>query len=327
MRPALLAVPLFAALAFPQDRAFAQDPFTATITPRPEPPTVMKGIDYPVANLRVDVPLVLIPVQVTTAFGASVTNLSRDNFRLFEDDTEQKIVNFGREDAPTSIGILFDASGSMRNKIQKSSEAAAALLRTANPEDEFFLVEFNERARLKIPFTGDPSAIYHQIARTDAIGRTALLDAIRLGLVEMKKARNSRHALVVFSDGGDNHSRRTETEIRSALRESDVQVYSLGIFENPHKVKLSREELKGPGLLSDLADQSGGRHYTVDNLDDLPALCARLGDEMRSQYLLGYSPSNPARDGKWRRVRVVLATQKSSAMRLSFRQGYYAPAK
>ena len=156
-----------------------------------------KAEAMPRADLTVDVPLVLIPVHVTNPRGASVTDLAKTNFHLYEDGVEQKITHFASEDAPLSVGFLFDASGSMRNKLRKSSEAAAAFLRTANAEDEFFLIEFNERPRLMIPFTQNAEAIYRHIARIKAMGQTSLLDAIHLAIDQMKNAKNLRKAIVL----------------------------------------------------------------------------------------------------------------------------------
>ena len=163
----------------------------------------------PPADIRIDSSLVLIPVHVTTPGGESVTTLDRNSFQLFEDGVEQKITLFSKDDAPLSVGLVFDASGSMQNKIRKSSEAAATFFKTANADDEFFLVEFNDRPKLTVPFTPDADEIYQHIAHAKAFGRTSLLDAIHLAALQMKHAHNPRKALVIFSDGGDNRSRYT----------------------------------------------------------------------------------------------------------------------
>jgi Ca-activated chloride channel family protein len=297
------------------------------IVPRVSLSTTAKAEAIPRADLSVDVPLVLIPVHVTTPLGASVTTLQQSNFHLFEDGVEQKITHFASDDAPLSVGFLFDASGSMRNKLRKSAEAAAAFFKTANAEDEFFLVEFNERPRLAIPFTQSAEAIYHHIARIKAVGRTSLLDAIHLGLQQMKNARNLRKAIVIVSDGGDNRSRFTETEIKSAMREADVQVYAMGIFDPDDSPKRTPEERNGPKLLDELAEQTGGRHYPVKNLDELPAVCERIGNDLRNEYLVGYAPTNDAQDGTYRKVKVTLtAPEGFPSLRAHNRQGYYAPA-
>jgi Ca-activated chloride channel family protein len=282
----------------------------------------------PRPDLRVDVPLVLIPAQVTTSLGAPVTSLNRESFRLFEDDAEQTITHFASEEAPLSIGLLFDASGSMHDKMRKSFEAATEFFKTANSADEFFLIEFNERAKLTVPFTRKSDEIYRRLLRARPEGRTSLLDAIHLALSQMKGAPNPRKAIVILSDGGDNHSRYTESEIKGALQEAGVQLYAMGIFKSEELAKRPREERSGPRLLDELAGETGGRHFPVENLDDLPAVCARIGVALHSQYLLGYYPTNPARDGKYHRVKVVLeAPGNMPPLTIYHRPGYHAPAQ
>jgi Ca-activated chloride channel homolog len=279
------------------------------------------------AHLRVDTSLVLVPVHVTNPLGFSVTDLNKSNFQLFEDNVEQTITHFAKDDAPLSIGLVFDASASMHNKLHKSSEAAAAFFKTANREDEFFLVEFNERPRLAIPFTFDSDQLYNHIVHTKTTGRTSLLDAIHMAILQMKKAANSRKAIVIVSDGGDNCSRFSVGQIRNALVESDVQVYAMGIFDildSPKK--RPKEEVNGPGLLSELAELSGGRHYPIDDLNDLPQISERIGLELRNQYVLGYSPANLERDGKYRKIQLMLAPPAGMpTLRTQYRRGYYAP--
>ena len=280
----------------------------------------------PTANIRVDSSLVLIPAHVTTASGASITTLNKSNFRLFEDGVEQEITFFAQDDAPLSVGLVFDSSGSMQNKIRRSAEAAQKFFTTAGSDDEFFLVEFNERPKLTVPFTSDSQQIYKRIARTRPFGRTSLLDAIHLAMEQMTHARNLRKAIVILSDGGDNRSRYTEAEVRNAMLESDVQLYAMGIFnqEDPHK--LTQEEQNGPRLLDELAEQTGGRNYPVDRIDDLASISERISRELRSEYVLGYSPSNKTRDGKYRAVTVKLdAPEEPGDLRLYFRHGYQSP--
>jgi VWFA-related protein len=279
----------------------------------------------PKADIRVDSALVLVPAQVTNVLGTPVTDLHKEDFKVFEDGVEQPITNFAREDAPLSIGLLFDISGSMRNKIKKATEAAGAFFKTSNPDDEFFLVEFSDRPKLTVPFTSDTNEVYDRIAHTKPFGRTSLLDAIHMAMGEMKHARNTRKALVIVSDGGDNRSRHTEREIKNAMLESDLQVYAMGIFDED-SLKHSSEEQRGPKLLEELADQSGGREYPVKTLDELPSISARIGDQLRNEYLLGYTPSNSERDGKYRVISVKVAPQEEiQDLRVYHRHGYYSP--
>ena len=248
---------------------------------------------------------------------------------MLEGGVEQEIVSFTSEDAPVSIGLVFDNSGSMDNKMGKSREAVAQFFRTANPQDEFFLVRFNDRPELVDDFTTDLAEIQNRLVFTEAKGRTSLLDAVYMSLHKMKKARNARKALLIISDGGDNSSRYTETEIRNLVRETDVQIFAIGIFEPFSSRGRTAEELNGPGLLNELAQQTGGRHLPVENLNDLPDIAAKIGIALRNQYVLGYSPLNKERDGKYRKVQVKLVPPKGlpPPLKAYWRVGYYAPVQ
>jgi VWFA-related protein len=284
------------------------------------------------AHLRVDASLVLIPVQISTPMGEPVTDLAKENFRVFEDGVEQKISHFAKDDAPISIGIVFDSSGSMQNKMRKSLEAASTFFKTANPGDEFFLVDFNERPKLAVGFTTDSGELYRRISHTRPFGRTSLFDAIDLAVRQMKKAKNERKAIVIVSDGGDNRSRLTYHAVKNLMLEAGVLLYSMGIFDPSDSPKLPREEREGPGLLDDLTEITGGRNYRVDNLDDLPGISARIGLQLRNQYVIGYTPANDGRDGKYRRVKLAVVHPEgvetgNEALRVQYRTGYYAPAQ
>jgi Ca-activated chloride channel family protein len=297
-----------------------------SILPRLRPAISSGQAIFPKADIRVDSSLVLVPAQVTNVIGTPITDLHKEDFKVFEDGVEQPITNFSLEDAPLSIGLLFDNSGSMRNKIKKATEAAAAFFKTANPQDEFFLVEFSDRPKLTVPFTFGPDEVYDRIAHAKPFGRTSLLDAIHMAMGEMKHALNARKALIIVSDGGDNRSRHTAREIKSAILESDLEVYAMGIFDPDDMPKHSLEEQNGPQLLEDLADQSGGREYPVTRLDDLPSISARIGNQLRNQYLLGYTPTNSERDGKYRIINVRVTSQAEIPdLRVYYRHGYYSP--
>ncbi|MCS7025679.1 MAG: VWA domain-containing protein [Bryobacteraceae bacterium] len=297
-------------------------------------PRTKKGQEAPspqqgrAANIRVDSTLVLIPVTVTDPLNRFVTGLDKDYFRIHEDNVEQTITQFSSEDAPLSVGLVFDASGSMSNKLGKARQAAAQFFKIANPEDEFFLVQFNDRAELMVPFTHNTEEIQNRLTFTQAKGRTALLDAVYLAIHQMKKAKNPRKAILVLSDGGDNSSRYTESEIRNLVREADVQIYAMGIFEPIASRGRTAEELSGPSLLSEIAEQTGGRHFPIENVNELPDVAAKIGIELRNQYVLGYAPTNLARDGKYRRVRVKVNQPKGyPQLRAFYRMGYYAPTQ
>ncbi len=293
--------------------AFGVQDQEVAISIRSRPPA--RRVDF-----RSESDLVLIPVSVTDARNHAVTGLDRNSFRVFEDKAEQNIVQFVREDAPISVGIVFDSSDSMTGKLDKSREAMKQFLRFANPEDEFFLVEFNNRARLTVPFTDNGGDIQNRLLQVQPKGTTALLDAVWLAMDSLKQARYPRRALLILSDGGDNHSRHTESEVRNRVRESDLWIYTMGIAEH-RTTDAAREVVEGPKLLEGLAAESGGRHFNVDSLIDLPVVAARIGVELRNQYVLGYRPSDARRDGKYHAVEVHVV--EGSDLRVSWRPGYY----
>src|SRR5580698_6700736 len=234
--------------------ALAQQP-PIDIKPRlkgPVAPATETSIDRK-ANIRVDTTLVLIPVAVTDPMMRFVTGLDKENFKLFEDKTEQVITQFSSEDAPLSVGIVFDTSGSMGGKLLKSRQAVTQFMKTANPEDEFFLVTFNDRPELVVSMTPDTEEIQNRLTFITGKGRTALLDGVYLAMNHMKKAKNPRKAILIISDGGDNSSRYTQTEVRNFVREADVQIYAIGIFEGLGARGRTPEEADGPDLLKDLA--------------------------------------------------------------------------
>ncbi len=206
-----------------------------------------RGTVLPKANIRVNATLVLIPVTVTDPLNRFVTGLDKENFKISEDKAEQTITAFSSEDAPLSVGVVFDCSGSMGDKLEKSRQAVAQFFKTANPEDEFFLVQFNDNAQLIQPFTHNLEEIQNHLTFTQSKGRTALLDAIYMGLHEMKKAKNARKALLIISDGGDNNSRYTETEVKNLVKEADVQIYAIGIYEMGGRAAGRRKRQPVPG--------------------------------------------------------------------------------
>jgi Ca-activated chloride channel family protein len=281
-----------------------------------------------VAPLQVDVNLVVVNVTVTDPFDRIVTGLDQENFQVYDEKVEQKIVAFSTEDAPISVGLIFDCSGSMGDKIQKSKEAALQFFKTSNPQDEFMLVSFSDRPDMISGFTAKYENLQDRLLTVKSGGRTALLDAIYLGLSGMKKATTNRRALLVISDGGDNHSRYTENDIKKAVKESDVQIYAVGIFEPMSSRARTTEEAGGPGLLAELAEVSGGRMFSVENTNELPDIAEKISIELRNQYVLGYKPSNLIRDGRWRRIKVKLSPPKGlPPLQIYARTGYYAPTQ
>ena len=310
----------------------APDDEKVSITPRVKPSAARASgnaeLERRQANIRIDTTLVQINVTVTDPLNRFVTGLEKEHFRLFEDKIEQAISDFSSEDAPLSIGLVFDTSGSMGPKLQKSRQAAVEFFKTANPLDEFFLVEFSDRPELVIPFTADTEEIQNRLTFSQSKGKTALLDGVYLAMNQMKKAHNPRKAVLIISDGGDNNSRYTESEIKNAVREADVQIYGIGIFESVGARGRTPEELAGPGLLNEVAQLTGGRSYNVENLNELSDIAAKIGIELRNQYVLYYTPKNQTRDGKYRHVTVKLVQPRGlPPLKAFFRLGYYAPSQ
>jgi Ca-activated chloride channel homolog len=277
----------------------------------------------PGSRIAVNVDLVLIPVTITDPMNRLVTGLEQDDFFVYENNSLQKLKTFSCEDAPVSIGIIMDLSGSMTSKLIRSRDSVLQFMKTANPQDEFFVIGFNDRPELIEDFTSSIEDIEARLQTVRAGHRTALLDAIYYGMDKMKTARNERKALLVVSDGGDNRSRYTEGEVKAQVRESDVEIYSIGIFD-PYAP--TTEERMGPVLLNDLSEETGGRMFRVDDLADMGDIAVKISTELRNQYVLGYNPSSMQRDGKWRKVKVKLVPpQGLPPLTVHARTGYYAP--
>jgi Ca-activated chloride channel family protein len=318
----------------------AQDDVNVHIQPRPEAPKQPESPQPTPANLtsddpglklnhgkplQVDVDLVLVNVTVTDDWNRIVTGLDKDNFTVMEGSEVQKVKHFSTEDAPISLGVIFDMSGSMSDKIEQARAAVIEFFKTANPLDEFFMITFNDRPELRADFTKSVEDVQGRLVYTVPRGTTALLDAIYMGISKMKDAHNPKKALLIISDGGDNHSRYTENEIKSMVKEADVQIYAIGIFSaSPSQP----EEVAGPALLNEITNVTGGRLFTISNPNDLTDVATKIGIELRNQYVLGYRPNNKARDGRWRKIKVKLIPPKGLPhLNVYSKTGYYAPSQ
>lgn len=278
-----------------------------------------------VPTIRKNVDLVLVSVKVTDRSNRLITGLDQENFQLFEGKEPQQIKHFSCDDAPVSIGIILDVSGSMDTKIERARESIMQLLKTSNPQDEFFLLTFSDAPQLLEDFTQNPDDLQNRLLFAAPKGRTALLDAIYLGIQNMKKTKYQRKALLIVSDGGDNHSRYSEIDVRSLVKEADVLIYSIGIFDADFR---SEEERLGPELLSEISLVTGAASFTLDNPNDLPEIMCRIAMELRNQYVFGYRPNTSKRDGKYRKIKVKLILPRGiSALHAQARAGYYAPSE
>ncbi len=280
---------------------------------KPRTSSLAKTADH-TPRIYLDVKLVLIPVSVTDGKDRPFRGLQKENFRIKDEGDAQEISSFSSEDAPVSVGVVFDASSSMRDKMRESRAAVDRFLDTAMPEDEFFLLRFNDRPEQLSSFTTDTEEIRGLLRNVYATGWTALLDALYMGVQEMKKAANSRKALLVLSDGGDNNSRYTEPEIKDLVREADVRIFAISVLD-------------GSRLLKNLSNESGGRAFRVRKLKQLDEVIAKVSADMRNQYVLGYTPSKLTTDGKYHKVKVeVVPPAGAPRLRVAWKRGYYAPA-
>jgi len=273
--------------------------------------------------IRTRTDLVMVPVTITDDLNRPVTGLDRDNFQLFENKQPQEIKNFSSEDSPVSIGIIVDVSGSMANKLERARDAVHQFCEASNPQDEFFMVTFSDAPRLVTDFTNRPEEIENALLGARSKGRTSLLDAIYMGIHKMKDARYSRRALLIISDGGDNHSRYSDRDVKSAVKEADILIYAVGTYD---RYAPTQEELLGPELLQNVAGVTGGQAYTLSNVVELPEVTRAIGNRLRHQYMLTYRPQTYAHDGKWHKIKVKLLLPKkwSLLLRVNARTGYYA---
>lgn len=285
-----------------RSRLPAQDPITTT-------------------NLRVNADLVLLPVTITNRAGASVSGLTASSFTVLENHNPKPIVSFGSEDAPCSVGIVVDLSGSMQSKAGIAAEAMRAFLDTSNPEDEAFLLTVSTRPGAQSTFTTDFGSLEYQLRTVKPGGATALSDTIALSLKQLQGAHNARRALLVISDGMDNHSRYSEQELLRIAEEADVQIYTIGMspsLANKKPVELT-EERNGLAFLSHLAERTGGLSSTLAAYENPVPAATKIGSAIRNQYLIGYQPDE-GEPGKFRTVQVKVSVPQ---VHVSTRTGYY----
>lgn len=298
------------------------------IEPLAKSPTPPPAVTDPAMRLRekpikVDVDLVLVSVTVTDPMNRLVTGLERENFQVFDSNALQDIRHFSSEDAPISLGVIFDVSGSMSNKIQKSRDAIVEFFKTANPQDEFFLITFSDKPELLQDFTNSIEDIQGRLVYAIPKGRTSLFDAVYLGINKMREAKHPKKALLIISDGGDNRSRYTDNEVKALVKEADVQIYAIGLFDD---VRGTPEEVRGPYMLQELTDPTGGRMFPVNDVSEMADTAVKIGVELRNQYVLGFRPSNKQRDGRWRKLKVKLNAPKGlPLLKVNSKSGYYAP--
>jgi Ca-activated chloride channel family protein len=287
------------------------------------------GSEASAARFSVHSDLVLVPVTVTTRNGRVVPGLAKEDFTLLQDNVPQVITHFTSEDAPATIGLVFDCSDSMAgSRLSRAREAAFALLSHAGPEDEFFLIRFSDHAELTMQSTRQTGEVRRAVEKLRVGGFTAVVDAVKMALLEMNKANHRRKAIVLFSDGEDNHSRTTTAEFKQLATESDTTIYTLFISDAWGGTSLAPGASAGAGLLNDIARQTGGHMFTVSEVKQLPKIAAKIGSWIRSQYVLGYVPPDEERSGRYHHIQVKIAKPAGlPKLHSSWRLGYYAPTQ
>ena len=278
--------------------------------------------------LRVDVGLVELSASVLDRRLRMVTSLKQDQFEIFEDGVAQQLALFKREDAPLSLGLVIDNSGSMRNKRERVNRAALAFIRESNPEDETFIVNFNAETHLDQDFTSRIDDLAAALSGLRTGGDTALYDAVHFSADHLQKGKRDRKALLLITDGEDTISAYSFRKTLDALRKSNVTLYAIGLLEQENGRRRSRrntESRQGEEVLEEFAAITGGQAYFPESVNEVQELCKRIARDLRNQYTLGYFSSNKALDGSWRKVTVNLKAKNASQMTVKTRPGYYAP--
>ncbi|HKV81338.1 MAG TPA: VWA domain-containing protein, partial [Candidatus Sulfotelmatobacter sp.] len=293
-----------------------------------------KAVETP--KFRTSVQMVLVPVTVTDHDGKTIGNLHADDFNVFDDQRSQKIVSFSSDDAPCSVGLLLDISGSMQQSLSGAKEMAQAFFGTANPDDEFLLLTVSTQPAAISGFTTDIATLEESIGLAKPGGLTALIDTVYLGLKRMREAHWPRRALLILSDGMDNHSRYSQRQLMRMALEADVQIYTIVIDNGsagtstdtaPYRPSLitkpwdRAEEHQGPEMLEKLSDQTGGLHFRVRTIAEAKDVMIKAGRALRNEYVIGYHLHDSETSGRWHRIRVKSNASKTV---VHARTGYYS---
>jgi VWFA-related protein len=251
-----------------------------------------------------------------------VSGLGREAFRVYEDGVLQEIRHFSHEDVPVTVGLVVDNSGSMRTKRQHVIAAAVAFARSSNPQDQIFVVNFNEKVSFglpsNVPFTDNVAQLQAALSRIDADGETALYDAVAASLERLEKGSRDKKVLVVISDGGDNASKHSLGQIRAMAGHPGAIIYTIGIFDE-------QDGDRNPHVLRQLAKETGGEAFLPESVDEVVPICERIARDIRNQYTIAYVPTNRKQDGSYRNIRVLANAAGHARLSIRTRAGYYAP--
>jgi len=288
--------------------------------PEPTPPEDAE----PTGPIRIKTDLVTLTLTVTDLYGRYVSGLTKKAFSIFDNNQEQEITFFSDSDAPVSVGILFDVSGSMSaDKIAKARTALERFINSSHPSDEYFLIAFNNRAQLLMDRTRDGEAVLRKLTLVKTSSNTALYDAVYLGLERVTRGSHQKRALLIISDGQDNASRYNFGEVRRLMKESDVVTYAVGII-NSHDAGSSLG-MQGQAFLDELTSITGGKAFYPNNDIEMDEIFERIALELRHQYSIGYTPTDFQLDGKWRKVKTKVKPPRGlPRLTVRGRDGYYA---
>ncbi len=291
-------------------------PVGAQQQPAPAPSPAQK----PDGDVRLSRDIVTVHVTVSDPYGRFVTGLEQSHFEIFDDKLKQEIEFFSDDDAPVTLGIVYDVSGSMTAKLQRSLYALKRFVETSHNDDEFFLVGFNQRAQLIRDFSTSGESVVSSLALVQPQGKTALYDAAYLGVEKAKQGRHTKRALLLISDGQDNSSRYSFNELRNLVKEADVQLYSIGVLDASDGTL----GLAGQAILEELSRVTGGRAFFPQSDEELVDVCTQIALELRHQYSIGYYPTTNIRDGRWHKIKVKVDPP-AGLPRLSVRakEGYF----
>jgi VWFA-related protein len=266
--------------------------------------------------------LVLLDVSVKDASGEHISNLNRENFRVYEDGKLQKITQFGSDDVPVTVGLVLDTSRSMRPKYRDVVTAALAFARASNRNDELFVVNFGDSVSIglpdDVPFTADIDQLLKALSWKVPAGRTALYDAVLFSLDHLEKGKCERKALLLVSDGGDNSSTHKSEEVARMVRESRATIYTIGIFDE-------NDEDRNPGLLQRLARVSGGEAFFPEHLSEVVGVCRQIASDIRTRYTIGYVPVRSGERGSLRKIKVTASTPSGHNLVIHTRTSYFLP--
>ena len=319
------SIALLLIATFAQSYSTAQEKKTdADATPKPTPPNKQDGTPVGDGPLIFNTDLVTLTVTVTDQYGRYVSGLQQGAFKVFEDKQEQEITFFSDDDAPVSVGIVFDLSGSMSgDKIVRARQALSRFIETSHNSDEYFLIGFNNRAQLLMERTRDGDAVLNKLTFVQTKGQTALYDACYLGVEKVQRGAHQKRAIILISDGQDNDSRYTFSEVRKLLKESDVVLYGIGILGGNDPG--SSQGMEGQSILDELSSVSGGKAFFPNSAAEMDEIFERIALELRHQYSIGYKPKNLNLDGKWRKLKVKVTPPRGlPRLFVRSRDGYYA---